>query len=220
MNLATAASDVLAGCAHVILDVAAAQHAAGIDIFKSSKNFFRSAPGDVNNYVQPAAMAHAHHQFDRALLSGRIENFVHQGNERGDAFERKALVAQIALLQNLLEQISPDEEIEHSLLIHRRLRAFEPVLDPAAARGIRDVHELRSHRAAVDTARLCGKLASQSVDQSEVRGGESREDRGRPPDIPSGGRRRTRVRVLRWVCPIPGQKSRQQFSIGLPYVCY
>ena len=80
VNLVTATSDVLAGRSHVILDVAAAQYAAWIDIFKSSKNFFSSAPGDMNDYVEPPAMAHAHHEFDRALLPALLE--VTSGNDR------------------------------------------------------------------------------------------------------------------------------------------
>ncbi len=71
----------------------------------------------MHNDVQPAAMAHAHHQFDRALLSGRFEDFVHQRNERGHAFQRKALAAQIALLQDLLEKLGADQLIERASLV-------------------------------------------------------------------------------------------------------
>ena len=37
--------------------------------------------------VEASAMAHAHDEFDGAELSGGVENFVDQRNERGDAFE-------------------------------------------------------------------------------------------------------------------------------------
>src|SRR5271165_913294 len=162
VNLGAAASDIFASRAHVIFDVAAAQHAAGIDVFKSSKNLFGGTPGDVNNYVQPPTVAHAHHEFSRTLLPGRLENFVHQGNECGDTFERKALVAQIALLQHLLEQFGADKEIQRSLLIHGQLRAFHAFLDPVTARWIGDVQELDSHGAAVDASRVLGELAVNS----------------------------------------------------------
>jgi len=47
VNFITAARDVLAGRAHVVLHIAGAENAARIDIFESGKNFFRIAFGDV-----------------------------------------------------------------------------------------------------------------------------------------------------------------------------
>ena len=41
-----------------------------------------------------------------------VENFVDQRDERGDAFEREALAAEIALLHDLLEDVGADEQIE------------------------------------------------------------------------------------------------------------
>ena len=60
MNLATAAGDVFAGRSHVVLDVSGAEDAAGIDIFKTGKDFLGRALGDVRDYVEASAMAHAH----------------------------------------------------------------------------------------------------------------------------------------------------------------
>ncbi len=51
---------VLAGRAHVVLDVAGAENAAGVDVFESGKDFLRGALGDVGYDVEAAAMAHAH----------------------------------------------------------------------------------------------------------------------------------------------------------------
>src|ERR1700685_3273556 len=57
--LSPAARDVLPGRAHVIFNVAAPQHAARIDIFKSRKNLFGRPPGHLHQHVQAAAMADA-----------------------------------------------------------------------------------------------------------------------------------------------------------------
>ena len=104
-------------------------------------------------------MAHPHYQFHRALLAGAFENFIHQRNQRGHAFERKTFVAQIALLQHLLEQFGSNQQIKRAFLIHRRLRRFHALLNPAATRRIGDVHELHSNRSAINAAGLLGELA-------------------------------------------------------------
>ena len=122
MNFRSAAGHVLSGCAHVILHVAAAQHAARVHIFESGKDLFRRAPGHLHDDVQAAAVAHAHDQLGRAALSGGVQDFIHQRNQGGHAFQRKALAAQVPLLQNLLEQVGADQLIEHTFLIHRGLR--------------------------------------------------------------------------------------------------
>ncbi len=66
VNLAATPGDVFAGGAHVVLHVSGAEDTARVDIFKSREDFLRRALGDVRNHVEPAAVAHAHHQFDRA----------------------------------------------------------------------------------------------------------------------------------------------------------
>src|SRR3981081_4052949 len=104
--LGATAGDVFAGRPHVVLDVAAAQNAARVDVFKPSKDFLWGAPGNVCHHVQPATMAHAHNEFDSTTSRGRVQDFIHQWKQRGNAFERKTLAAQITLLQNLLEEIA------------------------------------------------------------------------------------------------------------------
>ena len=75
------------------------------------------------------------------------------------AFEREALIAEIAILQNLLKNIGADQLIENILLIDRSGRAFQSLLNPAAPLRVGDVNELRAHRPAIDTASLFGELA-------------------------------------------------------------
>src|ERR1700688_1805030 len=79
MNLLSASRDVFAGRAHVILHVAGAEYAARVDIFKFREHFFGGAPGQMNYQIQAASVAHAHHKFNRAPLSGDVENLIHRG---------------------------------------------------------------------------------------------------------------------------------------------
>ena len=87
VDFCASACGVFAGCAHVIFHIAASQNAARIHVFKSGKDFLRSAPRDVHHHIQASAMAHSHHQFDRSILSGGVENFIHERNQRGDTLQ-------------------------------------------------------------------------------------------------------------------------------------
>ena len=157
VNFAAAARDVFAGRAHVIFHVAGAENAARVDVFEAGKDFFGIALGDVGNHVQTAAMAHAHHKFDGAQAGAGVENFIDQRDERGDAFEREALAAEIALLHDLLENIGADEQVENALLIffcnlETLRRRFHALVDPAAAFGSVDVINFDADGGGVDGA--------------------------------------------------------------------
>src|SRR5713101_2541078 len=115
VNFVAAARDVFAGGSHVVLDVTRAEDATRVDIFKAGKDFFRGTLGNVGDDVEAAAVAHTHDEFSGAESRACIEKFVHQRNQRGDAFERKALAAEITLLHDLLENVSADEQVEDAL---------------------------------------------------------------------------------------------------------
>ena len=159
VDLGAAARDVFAGCAQVILHVARAEDAARIDVFERGENFFGSAARDVQDHVQASAVTHAHNEIDGATLRGSVEDFVNQGKQRGIAFEREAFRAEVALLQHLLEDVGADEQVENALLVDGAGFAFHAFLDPAAAVGVGDVHELDADRAAIGIARLAGEFA-------------------------------------------------------------
>src|SRR6266567_2053868 len=159
VDFGATASDVFAGGTHVILHVAATQNAARIDVFESCKNFLRRSSGNVDDYIEATAMAHAHDQFHSALLRRALENFIHQRNQRGDALERKPLGAQISLLQHEFEKIGANEQIKRALLVNRRLRTFQPLLDPATALRIGDVCEFDANGCAIRGAGFLRKLA-------------------------------------------------------------
>ena len=85
--LRATAGFVLPGRAHVILHIAAAKHAAWINIFESGEDFFRRPSRDMRNRIKPPAMAHAHDQFDCAMSACAVKDLVNQRNKRGHALE-------------------------------------------------------------------------------------------------------------------------------------
>ena len=106
-------------------------------------------------------MAHAHHQFDCAASRAGVENFIDQRDERGDAFEREALAAEVTLLHDLLEDVGADEQVEDALLVFFWLEpaGFHLLVDPAAAFGSVDVVDFDADGAGIDGAGFAGVLA-------------------------------------------------------------
>ena len=108
--------EVFAGRAEVIFHVAAAQHAARIDIFEAGEDFGGGPADGVDHDVQAAAMAHGHD----ALLGAESRLRVRGSRRAAEsapavAFERIALGAQIARLQHLLEEFGADQALENAL---------------------------------------------------------------------------------------------------------
>ena len=87
------ASHILARRTHVILYVASAQHAARIDIFKSSEHFLRLALGDMHHCIQATAMAHAKHKLNGSVLARTVEDLIDQRQQCGHPLQRKSLRA-------------------------------------------------------------------------------------------------------------------------------
>ena len=54
-----------------------------------------------------------------AVLGGVVEHLVEEGEERLEPFEREALGAEIAGLDDLLEELGADEVVEDALLVER-----------------------------------------------------------------------------------------------------
>jgi hypothetical protein len=150
---------VIAGGAHVVLHVAAAEHGARIDVFKVGIDLGGGPANDVPHDGEAAAMAHGHHAFLGAVVRGGLQGFIEQRDQRGVAFERKALGADVKRLQHLLEDVGFDELVENSLAIDGSGCAFEPVDDPSTALRVGNVHELGADGAAINCARSFGVLA-------------------------------------------------------------
>ena len=156
VDLGSAFGDILAGRTHVIFHVARTEHAARIHVLEFAKDLFRGALRDIDNDVQSSAMAHPHDEFDGAVFAGHVEDFVQQRQERSVAFEREALVAEIARLQRLLKQVRLDQQVKRQFMFDMLGFAFQTLLDPAPALWIGNVHEFRAHAPAIDAARFPG----------------------------------------------------------------
>ena len=161
---------VSAGGANVILHVARAEHAAGIDIFKARDNFVRRFAGDVRHHVQAAAVAHGHDGVDAAKFARGIENGIEQRNERGVAFQRKTFGAQIAALQNLLEEIGADQTLEiFSWLTSNSGPSMRSAIQRRRS-GSGRVHEFHADGAAIVAARFFGEFAGEALKVGNFRG--------------------------------------------------
>ena len=155
-ELAPFARAVFPRRADVILDVAAAQHAARVHILEARENIRRALSRDVRHHVQPPAMAHAQHHLLRARRRSRREHLVEQRNHGGHAFERKSLAPQITRLKHLLEKLRANQPFEDKAAIGLRRIALQPLGNPAAALGIINVHEFGANRPAVEFSRRRG----------------------------------------------------------------
>ena len=194
VNFVAAARDVFAGRAHVIFHVAGAENAARIDIFKAGEDFFEDPLGDMRDYVEAAAMAHAHDEFRGAEPRAGIEKFIDQRDQRGNAFEREAFAAKVTLLHNLLEDIGADEQVENARLVffcdlETLSRRFHLLVNPAAAFGRVDVVDFDADRRGVNGAGFARVFAFDLQFWSGDAAEESRGDRDRLRDIPIGERR-------------------------------
>ena len=95
----------------------------------------------------------------RAEFGGAVEQLVEEGDEGGDAFEREALGAEIARLDDLLEDVGAGEQIAGCAAGRRQAEPdFEALRDPLAAFAVGDVHELRADGAGVEAAGLGGEF--------------------------------------------------------------
>ena len=166
---------VNAGRADVILHVACSEHAAWIDVFEPGNHVMHGLRGDVGHHVQPAAVAHGHHGIDAAKFAGGIQNGIKQGDQRRFAFEREALAAEVAALQNLFEQVGANEALEDFRRVHLKLAAFHTLGDPSAPCGVRDVEKFSSDCAAIDAARLVGVFSRETLEVGTLKGREIAE---------------------------------------------
>src|SRR5260370_40610987 len=112
-------------------------------------------------------MAHGHDGFRSAVLPERVQDGVKKGNDCGNTFQRKTLRAEVARLENLFEQIGANQAFENFSLVDLKLRSFDALGNPLAPLRLRQVHELRADRAAIDAA---GFVAGPARETPELRG--------------------------------------------------
>src|SRR5580700_6979915 len=106
-------------------------------------------------------MAHGHDAVHGAEISCGVEDSVEKRDQRGYAFKRKTLRAEIAGLQNLLEKVRANQALENSFLVDLQFGALDAFRDPSSPLWLGEVHEFRANDAAVDAARFFGGFARQ-----------------------------------------------------------
>ena len=114
--------------AHVVLDIAAAEDAARVDILETSEDFGGRAADGVGHYVQAAAMAHSKDCRVDAEGRAECEHCIEERDQDGEALERKALGAEVARLDDLLEEVGADEVGEDVCLVGRGRRLLHLLL--------------------------------------------------------------------------------------------
>jgi hypothetical protein len=100
-------------------------------------------------------MAHANDGADGAVFGGVMQQFVDEGNEDGDALERKALGAEIARLDDLFKELGAQQKFKGPLgvgWLTESGASLDPILDPFATRGVRDVREFGGDGAAINAS--------------------------------------------------------------------
>ena len=100
-----------------------------------------------------------------ALLKDRIE----ERDEHGQALKREALGAEIARLNDLLEDICANKLGENVGLIDGGRMLLDLRLQPLPSLVVRDMHELGSDVAAVIAARFSGAFAFWRRDRERFR---------------------------------------------------
>src|SRR5438552_17715033 len=97
------------------------------------------------------------------MFAGSVQDGINQGNQRSDTFQRKALGAEIARLQNLFEKVGANQTLEDFMLINLARPGFESLGDPAAAFRLRQMHEIGADRITVNAAGFRGGFAGQGI---------------------------------------------------------
>jgi hypothetical protein len=129
---------------------------------------------DVREEVDATAMRHA----DRELLDpesgGAGDERLEHRDHRCGALEREALLARVTGVQELLEAVRLEQRAQHTDTCRIRelravARALHARLEPFALRGVGDVHELRTQRAAVGLAQRVDQLAERALERAPER---------------------------------------------------
>jgi hypothetical protein len=150
---------VVAGRAYMVLDVAAAEDAARVDVFEFGEDLCGRAADGVGHDVEAAAVRHGEERTGYSGSGGSGEDLIEKRDEDGEAFKRKSFGAEITLLDHLLEEIGADELGEDMVLIGLGCWTFDLILQPLALLEIWDVHELDCEVSAVEGAGFGGELA-------------------------------------------------------------
>ena len=155
-----------AGRAEVVLHVARALRAGGVDIaFELGEDLLDGLADDVGQDVEPAAMRHADDDLVHARSAARSSISSRIAIAVSRAFEREALLADEARVQEVLELFGRRSRLRRmrmrGVVVERpvvRVR-LHALLQPALLLRVLDVHVLAADRAAVGLAQGFEDLA-------------------------------------------------------------
>jgi hypothetical protein len=154
---------VHAGGADVIFHVSRAEDTAGIHVFETGDYLVNGLAGDVGHNAEAATVAHGHEGIDAAQITGGIQDGIKERDEGGVAFQREALAAEVAALEDLFEEVGTDEALKNALTVDFGCRAFHAFRDPGAALGLDEMGEFNADRAAVIAAGFLGVFTGKAV---------------------------------------------------------
>ena len=152
MNRASSGGDI-AGEALVVLDVTSGQVLRS-GVLELGEQLGRLLAQGVDQDVQATAVGHADDDFLHALFASALDEFVHRGDERLTAFQRKTLLANVFGVEESLQTFGCSQSLENVLLLlgaEGRLGtgALQAFLPPAFFGGVGDVHVLGADAATV-----------------------------------------------------------------------
>ena len=113
---------------------------------------------NIGEHVEAAAVSHAHDDLLHAVARTFLHNLVEDRDDRFATLERKALLADVAGVEEFLEHLALEQVAEHALFlgVGQRVLAqtafLDPAAEPAADGVILDVHVLDADVAAVGLA--------------------------------------------------------------------
>ncbi len=177
--------DEVAGGAGVVFDVASSEGGAGVNVFELGKDVAGGSVDGVDHNVEAAAVAHGEDRAVDAELGCGGEELVKERDQDGEALEGEALGAEVALLDDLLEEVGAEEAGEDAVVGNDgRGRvsdgSFEALLDPGALFSGGDVHELGADGGSVDAASFLdvgGVFVGRRLGDGEGRRGEELAER-------------------------------------------
>lgn len=159
----------------MIFHVTCSEDAARIDIFETGHDIVNGLAGNVRHDIQTAAVAHGHDGIDAAQIASSIEDGIEKRDESGVAFQGETLTAEVAALENLLEEIGANQPLKDSGLIDLEFGTFDALGNPVAAFEFVNVEEFDANGAAVIAAGFLGVFAGEAFEISTLERGEIAE---------------------------------------------
>ena len=141
----SAARGEIGGVAHMVFHVALAQAGIGlIGALELGEKIFGLLAEDIDQHVEPAPVRHPEHELARAHLRADLDHAVERRDHRLAAFDREALLGDVAGVKKALEGLAfgqPPEDEAAGLGAEQLViaRGLHPVLEPVALLGVLDM---------------------------------------------------------------------------------